>query len=225
VPAALLAGAGVEWLRQHYVKVLIPVMIVALIEAGWAGNYDVGKSNYIGRMPTALNKLDNPIAADHSQSIVVDVPFVIRSGLLLPGEGLPFNAMAQMLQTHDGHPRAVAFLSRLPLNTLAAIQNEPFYGDLMRAECLPANQAKQVQCRDLPSASPAAARQNAQRMDVGYVLLWPGTPKQVVPYLQSMGFVFDYKADGVRVWRPASKQLSGVTAGAATPSAATPSGG
>jgi hypothetical protein len=225
VPAALLAGAGVEWLRQHYVKVLIPVMIVALIEAGWSGNYDVGKSNYIGRMPTALNKLDNPIAADHSQSIVVDVPFGIRSGLLLPGEGLPFNAMAQMLQTHDGHPRAVAFLSRLPLNTLAAIQNEPFYGDLMRAECLPANQAKQVQCRDLPSASAAAARQNARSMDVGYVLLWPGTPKQVVPYLKSMGFVFDYKADGVRVWRPASKQLSGVTAGAATPGAATPSGG
>jgi hypothetical protein len=208
VPAALLAGSGVEWLRQHSTKVLIPVMIVAVLEAGWAGNFDVGKANNIGTMPTALNKLDNPIAADHSQSIVVDVPFGIRSGLLLPGEGLPFDPMAQVLQTHDGHPRAVAFLSRLPLATLAAILHKPFYGDLMRAECLPPDQAVQVQCHDLPSASLAAAKANARSMDVGYVLLWPGTPKTVKPYLEAMGFVFDYKADGVRVWRPASQELS-----------------
>jgi hypothetical protein len=198
----------VEWLRQHSVKVLIPVMIVAVLEAGWAGNFDVGKANNIGTMPTSLNKLDNPIAADHSQSIVVDVPFGIRSGLLLPGEGLPFDPMAQVLQTHDGHPRAVAFLSRLPLATLAAILHKPFYGDLMRAECMPPDQAVQVQCHDLPAASLAAAKANARSMDVGYVLLWPGTPKTVKPYLEAMGFVFDYKADGVRVWRPASKSLS-----------------
>jgi hypothetical protein len=213
VPAALLAGSGVEWLRQRSLKVLVPVMIVAVLEAGWAGNYDVGKSNFIGTMPTALNKLDNPIAADHSQSIVVDVPFGIRSGLLLPGEGLPFDPMAQVLQTHDGHPRAVAFLSRLPLPTLAALQKVPFYSGLLRAECLPPGEAKQVQCHDLPRVTQAAARQSAHNIDVGYVLLWPGTPHQVVPFLKAMGFVFDYKADGVRVWRPASSQLSGVTAG------------
>src|SRR5262249_36945682 len=69
LPAALLAGAAVDWLRRRAALLLIPVLILAALEAGWAGN------RAVGTMPTALPALDRPIAADHSGSIVVDVPF------------------------------------------------------------------------------------------------------------------------------------------------------
>ncbi len=66
-------------------------------------------------MPTALPALDRPIAADHSASIVVDVPFGVRGGVPLPGEGAAFDPYAQVLSTADGHPRAVGYLSRFAL--------------------------------------------------------------------------------------------------------------
>src|SRR5260370_34704038 len=81
VPASLLAGAAVDWLRHHLAPLLIPVLILAALETGWAGNPAVGT------MRTALPAVDRPIAADHSASIVVDVPFGIRRGVPLPGEG------------------------------------------------------------------------------------------------------------------------------------------
>ena len=44
----------------------------------------------------------------------MDVPFGIRGGMPLPGEGGAFDPEAQVLATADGHPRAVGYLSRLP---------------------------------------------------------------------------------------------------------------
>jgi hypothetical protein len=204
VPAALLAGSGLEWVRNNSPRVLIPVLILAVLEAGWAGNFDVGRGNFIGTMPDALPRLDHRIAADHSSSIVVDVPFGIRSGLVLQGEGLPFDPDAQVLATADGHPRAAAFLSRMPIPALNALKREPFYADLLRAECRPKQNASQEDCHGVAAAPLSAARRNAHQMDVGFVLLWPGTPKTVIPYLKETGFVFDYRADHVRVYRPAS---------------------
>jgi len=83
-------------------------------------------------MPTALPALDNPIAADHSASMVVDVPFGIRSGY--PEFGPPFCPEAQVLATADGHPRAVGYLSRAPAPTIAGIKNIAFYSGLMDAQ-------------------------------------------------------------------------------------------
>jgi hypothetical protein len=40
-------------------------------------------------------------------------------------------------------------------------------------------------------------------MDVGWVLVWEATP-QVLDYLAQAGFGFDYRADGVSVYRPDS---------------------
>src|SRR6266851_3867945 len=108
LPAALLAGAAVEWLRRRAAVLLIPVLVLGALEAGWAGNLAVAA------MPTALPALDRPIAADHSGSIVVDVPFGVRGGVPLAWEGGVFNPEAQVLATADGHPRAVGYLSRLP---------------------------------------------------------------------------------------------------------------
>ena len=212
-PAALLAGSGVEWLRDNAPRVLMPVLILVVLEAGWAGNYDVGSANDVGTMPTSLPALDRPIAADHSASIVVDVPFGIRNGLLLNGEGQPFNPEAQVLATADGHPRAVAFVSRMPIPTLDRIKREPFYAGLIRAECQPRQNAGQQVCQDVPSTTLLAARLNARQMDVGWLLLWPGAPQTVLPYLRETGFTFDYQADGTRVYRPA--RASGLPASAA----------
>ena len=204
VPAALLAGSGVEWLRGNAPLVLMPVLILLVLEAGWGGNSDVGVANDIGTMPTSLPALDRPIAADHSASIVVDVPFGIRNGLLLDGEGQPFNPEAQVLATADGHPRAVAFVSRLPIPTLNRIKGEPFYAGLIRAECQPRQNADQQVCHDVPATTLPAARRSARRMDIGWVLLWPGTPQTVLPYLRETGFTFAYRADGTHVYRSAA---------------------
>jgi len=56
-----------------------------------------------------------------------------------------------------------------------------------------------------------AARRDAHRLDIGWVLVWP-TPSRratrarpaVLRYLEAAGFRFDYRADGVLVYRPAS---------------------
>jgi len=81
VPASLLAGAAVDWLRYHAPQAIVVVAALGLLEAGWSGNAS------IGTMPTALSALDRPIAADHSDSIVVDIPYGIRGGTTSPAAG------------------------------------------------------------------------------------------------------------------------------------------
>ena len=127
VPAALLAGSGVNWLRYHARLALIPVLALGILEAGWSG------SPGFGTMPAAMPALDRPIAADHSSSIVVDVPFGIKGGVPDKNGGAQFSPEAQVLATADGHPRAVAYLARVPAATLAGIRAEPFYAAADRA--------------------------------------------------------------------------------------------
>ena len=81
VPMVLLAGAAVEWLRRHAGVGVIPVLVLALLETGWSGNPGIGS------MTTALPALDRPIAAQHTNSIVLDVPFGIRGGMPVIGDG------------------------------------------------------------------------------------------------------------------------------------------
>ena len=75
VGAALLAGAAVDWLRYHAKPLIIVVAAFAVLEAG----YSTGPPSS-GIMPATLPALDRPIAADHSGSIVLDVPFGMRGG-------------------------------------------------------------------------------------------------------------------------------------------------
>jgi hypothetical protein len=197
VPAALLAGAAVDWLRARAPALIAPVLVLGLLEAGWGGNPS------IGTMPTALPRLDAPIAADHSGSLVVDVPFGIRGGIPLPGEGAAFDPEAQVLATADGHPRAVAYLSRIPRPTLAAIRRHPFYAGLLNAQSQPRRGPETLARTAGDPALLAAARADARGMDVGWVLVWHQAPA-IARYLARTGFRFDYAANGVLVYRMAS---------------------
>jgi hypothetical protein len=195
VPAALLAGAAVNWLRYHAAALLIPVLVLAALETGWPGN--VG----LGTMPTARPAVDGPIAADHSSSIVVDVPFGIRGGVPLPDEGDAFDPESEVLATADGHPRAIGYLSRLPVPTLAAIRRHAFYAGLLTAQGQPLSAAERDTGTTSDAGLIAAALQDARRMNVGWVIVWHRSP-DILRYLARTGFRLDYSAGGVLVYRP-----------------------
>src|ERR1700722_481548 len=185
VPMVLLAGSAVEWLRQHAGAWVIPVLVLALLETGWS------REPGLGSMPTSLPALDRPIAAQHTQSIVVDVPFGIRGGMPVIGDG--FAPESMVLATADGHPLANALLSRIPPGTLKGIEGSAFYAALLNA------QGGQHQTT---SAQFRAAKLSARRMNIGWVLVWHREP-HLLRLLRLSGFRPAYQADGVQVYRPA----------------------
>jgi hypothetical protein len=184
--AAVLAGAAVQWLSQHARPLIAVVAVAAFLEAGWAGTGAL--------MPVTMPAVDKPIAADHSRSIVVDVPFGLRGGILL--RGLTFPAQALMLAVEDGHPRAVSYTSWVPQPTShGIIVGHAFY------RCLGSAQARWRKCA---GGRLEAARQDLRRLHVGWVLVWNADHPRpsVTQYLTSTGFHVAYRADGVTVWRP-----------------------
>ncbi len=184
--AALLAGAAVDWLRYHARPLIIVVVVAGLLEAGSSG------SPGVTTMTAATPAVDRQIAADHSGSIVVDVPFGLRGGLGIYGPGeLPAQAFIEA--TDDGHPRAISYTSWLPAPTIAAFRSHLFFRGLMAA---------QYGRRNSP-ARLAAARLDARRMGIGWVLIWSAQRRALIRYLGSTGFRFAFLADGVVVYRPA----------------------
>ncbi|HET9897287.1 MAG TPA: hypothetical protein VFQ44_20335 [Streptosporangiaceae bacterium] len=182
VPAAVLAGFAVNWFRQHAKPAMIAVFAIAVLEAG------ISRVPGESSMPTALPAVERPIAADRSASIVVDVPFGIRGGIGIIGQ--PFAPEALVLATFDGHPVAEANLSRIPTTTDLSIRSEPFYAGLMRTQ----------NGHNVSRPNLKAAAMNARSMDVGWVRLW--TPNPLLQhYLLATGFRFDYRAQGVSVYR------------------------
>jgi hypothetical protein len=189
VPAALLAGAAVDWLRYHCRPLIVVVLALGILEAGYSGDPRVGS------MPTALAALDGPIAADHSGSVVVDVPYGLRGGI--PVYGGRFSTEALVLATADGHPRAIAYTSRVPATTIAAIRKHAFYGCLIHTQ-----HYNTADYTPLSAAQVAAARQDVPHLHVGWVLVWHEN-RAILRFLAQTGFRFDYRADGVFVYRPA----------------------
>jgi hypothetical protein len=182
LPAALLAGGAVEWLWRHSRPLLVIALALAVLEAGYSGY-----SN-IGTVPTAIPRLDGPIAADHSGSIVVDIRYGLRGGVALYGREISPDAL--VLATADGHPRAVSATSWVSARSVAAIRAHVFYGCLVNTEwgkpCDPA----QVRL----------ARRDALRMGVGWAIVWKRTAF-VYAYLRQVGFRYDYGVNGVNVYR------------------------
>jgi hypothetical protein len=187
VAAALLAGAAAGWLRARARPVLVLALLLGLAEAGWSGNPPGHQP--AGTMPTALPKLDGPIAADHSRSVVVDVPFGIRGGLPVAGAAFPPETL--VLATADGHRLGDAYISRIPSATLAGIRRQPFYAGLMNAQGGPRYNTR---------AMMTAARRNARAMHVRWIIDWTDIPA-VDRYLGATGFAPAYQADGAQVYR------------------------
>jgi hypothetical protein len=185
IAVALLAAFTVNWIRYHARWLLIPVLVLAVLEAGLTTPPHARTT-----MPTSFPALDNPIAADHSASIVVDVPFGLRGGTGVTG--LPFPPQTQVLASHDGHPTADALLSRVPTGVRDAIHAEPFYEELI---------STQSGRYKFTPAQLLAARRNAAAMHIGWVILWVYN-KNLRNFLVHTGFRYLYRADGASVWGP-----------------------
>jgi len=210
IPAALLAGAAVDWMRSHAKPLIAVVIALGLLELGYSGNAK------IGTMSTVYPRLDRPIAADHSRSVVVDVPYGMRGGI--PEYGGRFAAQALVMATKDGHPRAVAYVSRIPASTLDRIRKHTFFSSLIKTQhftfpplgpplTAAAQRGQPVWAKKLSSYTPltaaqvAAGRRDARRLHIGWVVVWYSNPA-IVQYLHQTGFRFAYRAGGVSVYRP-----------------------
>ena len=223
VPAALLAGAAVNWLRYHAKPLLVVVLALGILEAGYSG------TPRIGTMPTSYPRVDRGIMAGPSGSIVVDIPFGMRGGI--PVFGAPFFPQALVMATADGHPRAIAYTSRLPRPTITAIKAHPFYNHLVLIQhevplvcpwALPAvgtrTRGHQVQATGCPQpvgvaplhaiklspAQLAAARLDASRLRLGWVVVWKrniSIDGFVLTYLKDTGFAYKYREGNVLVYQ------------------------
>jgi peptide/nickel transport system ATP-binding protein len=78
---------------------------------GMVGESGCGKTT-VGRLIVGLEKAN-------SGSIVLDLPFGLRGGI--PVRGVPFFPQALVMATEDGHPRSIAYTSRVPYPTIKAI--------------------------------------------------------------------------------------------------------
>ena len=198
VGAALLAGAAVDWLRRRAWPVLIVVALLGALEAGWAG------PAMLTTVPASMPALDGPIAADHSGSVVLDIPYVVRGPERFGGA--PAADYPLVLATEDGHPRAMSYTAGVPSRTIDRIKHHEFYAALVSAG----------QGVTIPPAGLSAARQDLRTLHIGWALVWtsrwagPTTPAasrryyaDIERYLAETGFRFDYAANGVLVYRPA----------------------
>ena len=186
VPACLLAATAVDWLRWHARALparalLAGLLALAVLEAGW--------STTVAAMPATYPALDGPIKADHSGSIVVDIPFGLRSGVA--DYGSPFSSRALVVATTDAHPRAVSYTSWVSDASYDVLKSHAFFADLL---------GLQRRWRHLPVPL-TAARADAQALNLGWVLVWRQVPR-LSHFLHSTGFSYAYSADGVAVYRP-----------------------
>jgi len=189
--ASLLAGSAVAWIRARRAAALVPVAAIAALELGWS------TPTPDGTMPAGLPAVDRAIAADHSHSVVVDVPLGFRSGIR--NVGAPFPAEEEVEATLDGHPRAIGYLARMSAGTAVSLTTHPFYTDLIAMQF----------GRPTTPAQIAAAKLDAERINVGWVLVWPHrrhqapglNPATLVTFLSETGFTLRYRADGVSVYQ------------------------
>jgi hypothetical protein len=196
VGAALLAGAAVDWLRYHARPLIVAVAAFGVLEAGFSAGPPQS-----GIMPTALPALDRRIAADHSGSIVLDVPFGLRGGI--PQYGKQMAPPVLVIATADGHPRSVAYTSWVPATTAQRVVAHPFYAQLLRAQSsIPLAPRRNAAGNQVTRAQLAAARADLRGLGIGWALVWTRHPSpQVDIYLRAVGFRFAYRVDGAIVFR------------------------
>jgi len=179
------SGGGLAGVVPPGLALILVVAVLGALEAGWSGT-----PGGLPVMPTTFPALDRPIAADHSGSIVVDVPFGLDN---VPSYGLEPAPQAILMATADGHPRAICYTSWVPTKTIAAIEGHPFYVQLNQAQL----------GRTVGRHQVAKARADLRNLHVGWVVVWLPKPDQSLSrYLSATGFRFAYRADGASVYRP-----------------------
>jgi hypothetical protein len=211
MPAALLAGAAVAWLRWHARRLIVLVAVLAVLETGYSGNPRVAT------MPTSYPVVDSGIRADHSGSIVVDIPFGLRGGI--PVYGVPFFPKALVVATADGHPRSIAYISRVPTPTINAINAHAFYRNLVSVEhevplvcpwvagtlgCLRPAGVIPTGAIKISPGQIAAAREDATRMHIGWAVVWKrniSVDQFIRYYLLYTGFSFGYRDGNILVYK------------------------
>ena len=222
LPAALLAGAAVNWLRYHARPLLAVVLVLGIAELGYSG------SAKIAPMPTHYALADSLIAADHSHSIVLDLPFGIRGGI--PVYGAQFFPKALVMATADGHPRAIAYSSRVPQSVIQQMMAHAFYRNLVYVQlerpqsCMwsptdghyrPGHQAQATGCQYpvgvtpqtpvvLPPGQLLAAARDASRLHFGWAVVWKrniSVDQYVLSYLRDTGFRYAYRDHNVLVYQ------------------------
>ncbi|HVB45223.1 MAG TPA: hypothetical protein VNF47_21310 [Streptosporangiaceae bacterium] len=163
IGAAMLAGLVVQWLSRRKITWPLIAVVIALgvLEAGWAGGTDGPPFVPTQTMPTHMPALDKALTRDHSNSIVLDVPFGLRGGLALTGSGISERAL--LLATHDGHPRSVSYTAWVPKTTIDAITAHPFYRLLMKYQNATA---------DPTPAEFRVAAADLRTLHIGWVLEW-----------------------------------------------------
>src|SRR5499427_4844005 len=217
LPAALLAGAAVEWFRYHAKPLLAVIAAAAILESGYSGT-----TPKVGSIPVSFPGVDRGIVRDHSNSIVLDLPFGLRGGI--PVDGVPFFPQALVMATEDGHPRSIAYTSRVPGPTINAINNHPFYFALIHAEhevaetCPfrapgqkgslnlcdhpygvsgPGPEVRMNQVSEFLSPKElAAAKRDAAAMNIGWAVVWKrngSVSKFLLSYLKETGFTWVYR--------------------------------
>jgi hypothetical protein len=196
--AAILAGTAVHWLTQHAKPVITAAVLVVIVaagalEAGWS-------AGSAPTMRTTMPEVDAAIAADPSNSIVVDVPFGLRGGVGLTGFKMQPESL--ILATDDGHPRAISYTSWVPQPTKDGIFKDPFY------RCLYGAQNGQRHACDAAGVARALASLRHGSPRIAWVIVWHSRQRaarpSVISYLHATGFGIDYKVNtpdaGISVW-------------------------
>jgi hypothetical protein len=217
LPAALLAGAAVEWCRYHAKPLLAVIAAAAILESGYSGT-----TPKVGSIPVSFPGVDRGILRDHSDSIVLDLPFGLRGGI--PVDGVPFFPQALVMATEDGHPRSIAYTSRVPGPTIKAINGHPFYYALIHAEhevaetcpfrapgqkgslnlcdhpygvSLPGPEVRVNSVSEFLSPKElAAAKRDAAAMNIRWAVVWKrngSVSKFLLTYLHNTGFNYAYR--------------------------------
>jgi hypothetical protein len=190
IGVALLAGLVVEWLSKRRRWLAMPLIAVVIglgvLESGWAGGADGPPFTPTETMPTTMPAFDAPLIADHSNSVVLDVPFGLRGGLSLIGSSLSERSL--VLATEDQHPRAVSYTAWVPRPTIQAIEAHPFYLYLMKFQS----------SRTFPTRPElAAAAADLKTLNIGWVIEWANLWRVHHPllrlskletYLRELGF-------------------------------------
>ena len=201
VGAAMLAGAAVDWLGRHARPLIAVVAVLGALRGGL--DRDPG-ARADARPPTARRWTGPSPPTTRTRSC-----WTSRSAC---AAGIPLYGSPIARRADTGHRRRPPAGGLLHL--LGARARPPLTSSATRSTpgWWPSRTGTPSR-RRWPRA-----RRDVRGMNIGWVLVWGGTPRAVIRYLTGAGFVFSYRADQV-----SCTGRAGSSGGAAT-AAAVPSG-